>query len=109
MARIAGHLGRSGTVEIRVAPDALRLVEAYLCRHSRAVILDAELAPEQVVPLIHIVRQVERGCPVLLLASPRELALCARVVPLGHVSYLVKPVCARAAAELIGAALRQVA
>ena len=106
MARIANLVGRLADVEIRAAHDSLRLVEAYLCRHARLVILDAGLARDQIVRLAHIVRQVEPDCPLLLFVSPDELVFCTRLLPLGRVSYLVKPVCARAAADLICACLQ---
>jgi len=105
VAQIEESINRFSSIEIITSTDSLDLIDQYACRHTRLVILDADLLDERVIQLVKVVRSIEKNSRILLLLSQEKIHLCSKVLSLGMVTYLIKPVSPVSAVGIICSAL----
>lgn len=105
VSQIEERINRLSSIKIITSSDSLDLIEQYSCRHTRLVILDADLLNERVIQLVKVVRSIEKNSRILLLLSQEKIHLCSKVLSLGMVSYLIKPISPVSAANIICSSL----
>lgn len=93
-------------IQVETCTDSLDFVDNYLNRYSQLIILDIDLLAEKTTKLIHIIRSVQKECKILLILSQENMSFCSDALPLGVVSYLIKPFSALTAYKIICSTLK---
>lgn len=92
---------KKSEVEILTFSNSLELINHFLKNYAQLVILDIDILGNEILKMIHVLRSIHRGAKIVLILSSENMSICSSALTAGVLSYQVKPVSVKNAADLI--------